>query len=130
MSDKKITLSLDRTGKAPWFGYQISINLEGEHGYRLMGPKYLGDSEQLRVVTLDERDASEIRQYLDHVDGGDGAAEKRGFDRAVELLSRDREVWRRWAAAAPEGDASSYGTHVAELLAAPAPAVLGNGEQA
>lgn len=35
------------------------------HGYRLAGPKYCGDSTTLLVRELDERDAAEIRAYLD-----------------------------------------------------------------
>lgn len=126
MTDK-ITLSLDRTGRT---GYQISINLVGRHGYRLLGPKYLGDSQELAVRTLDERDAREIRQYLDHIDGGDKAAEQRGYDRAVGLL-QDREALRRWWATQPDGVGSSVADMVAYLLDAnrAAPAVLGNGEQ-
>jgi hypothetical protein len=131
MSDK-VTLTLDKSG----FGsYQISINLVDEqghgHGYRLLGPKYLGDSTELSVVTLDERDAQEIREYLDHIDGGDKAAEQRGFDRAVALL-QDREALRRWWVTQPDGVGGSVTDMVAFLLDAnrAAPAVLGIGEQA
>nr|BFD90691.1 hypothetical protein KitaXyl93_20510 [Kitasatospora sp. Xyl93] len=37
------------------------------HGYRLAGPKFNGSSTGLLKTELDERDASEIRSYLDAV---------------------------------------------------------------
>jgi hypothetical protein len=65
----KVTLDIDRdryTG-----GVQVSIGVENDagsgHGYRLAGPKYLGNSESIKRVTLTENDAREIRRYLDTV---------------------------------------------------------------
>jgi len=67
--EKKATITLDVTGNDPKFpAYQLSINaMDGEnsgHGYRLMGPKYLGRSKNLRTVELDQRDADKIRGIL------------------------------------------------------------------
>lgn len=65
---QKVTLDVDQdrlTG-----GIQVSINAvddgeNGGHGYRIAGPKYLGASTSLRRHLIDERDAAEIRRYLD-----------------------------------------------------------------
>jgi hypothetical protein len=50
---------------------QLSIELLDEkgsgHGYRICGPKFMADSTLLRTYTLTERDADEIRKYLDLV---------------------------------------------------------------
>jgi hypothetical protein len=35
------------------------------HGYRIFGPKFLGDSTLLRRYVIDDRDVDEIRSYLD-----------------------------------------------------------------
>lgn len=90
-----VTLDLDRAGRT----HQVSITLHEAgrmaEGYRLLGPKYTGNSEPVATRTLDARDIAEIRAYLDHVDGGDKAAELRGFDRAVALL-RDAAGRRAW----------------------------------
>lgn len=69
---KKATLTLDTANSDPKFPtYQLSINaMDGEtsgHGYRLMGPKYAGRSQNLRTVELTQRDADEIRAILDEV---------------------------------------------------------------
>ena len=52
-------------------GLQLSINHTDEdgagHGYRLAGPKFNGSGRVLLSRTLDERDAAEIRRYLDAV---------------------------------------------------------------
>lgn len=44
-------------------GLQLSID-NGSHGYRLAGPKFNGSSSTLLKAELDERDAREIRAYL------------------------------------------------------------------
>jgi hypothetical protein len=69
---KKATITLDQANKDREFpAYQLSLNaMDGEdsgHGYRLMGPKYLGRSRNLRTVELSQRDADEIRAILDEV---------------------------------------------------------------
>lgn len=71
-SEKTATITLDVTGNDPKFpAYQLSINaMDGEtsgHGYRLLGPKYVGRSKNLRTVELSQRDADEIRSILDEV---------------------------------------------------------------
>lgn len=68
-SSDRLTLEVSRDG---WTGrLQLSINqLDSDgcgHGYRLAGPKFNGSGEKLLTRTLDERDAEEIRTYLDHV---------------------------------------------------------------
>jgi hypothetical protein len=65
MADK-LTIEVSRDG---WTnGLQLSINQTDEngagHGYRLAGPKFNGSGETLLTATLDERDAEEIRHYL------------------------------------------------------------------
>lgn len=65
----KITLDVTRDG---WTGrLQLSISLTDEngagHGYRLAGPKFNGSGRVALSRTLDERDAAEIRRYLDAV---------------------------------------------------------------
>ena len=67
---RKATITLDSATTDPQFPvYQLSINAvddEGTgHGYRLMGPKYIGRSRNLRTVELTQRDADEIRAVLD-----------------------------------------------------------------
>ena len=68
MADK-LTLEVTRDGWTK--GIQLSINQLDEeglgHGYRLAGPKFNGSGETLLTRTLDERDAEEIRRYLDAV---------------------------------------------------------------
>ncbi|NUS82725.1 MAG: hypothetical protein HOY75_08225 [Streptomyces sp.] len=69
---KTATITLDTANNDRKFpAYQLSINaMDGEnsgHGYRLMGPKYLGRSKNLRTVDLDQRDADKIRGILDEV---------------------------------------------------------------
>jgi hypothetical protein len=68
MTDR-ITIEVDRdtlTG-----GIQVNIGQTGEnghgHGYRLAGPKYLGASKSLLAHEVTQRDADEIRGYLDAV---------------------------------------------------------------
>jgi hypothetical protein len=67
----KATITLDTTGDPEFPIYQLSINAMRDehhgHGYRLMGPKYVGRSRNLRTVELTQRDADEIRAVLDEV---------------------------------------------------------------
>jgi len=65
----KLTIDVTRDG---WTGkLQLSISQRDEagagHGYRLAGPKFNGSGTTVLSRTLDERDASEIRKYLDAV---------------------------------------------------------------
>lgn len=69
---KKATITLDAANNdRDYPAYQLSINaMDGEesgHGYRLMGPKYLGRSRNLRTAELSQRDADSIRGILDEV---------------------------------------------------------------
>lgn len=68
---KKATITLDAANSDRQFpAYQLSINVGTEtsgHGYRLMGPKYVGRSRNLRTADLDQRDADSIRSILDEV---------------------------------------------------------------
>lgn len=63
---KSLFIKLDRDG---WTGgLQLSIDIEGKNGdgcgYRLAGPKYNGSSSTVFKHKLNERDAKEIRSYL------------------------------------------------------------------
>ncbi|MYR28787.1 hypothetical protein [Streptomyces sp. SID4945] len=69
---KTLTLTLDDASSDKKYPlYQLSLNAmtseRSGHGYRLMGPKYLGRSRNLRIVELTQRDADEIRALLDEV---------------------------------------------------------------
>lgn len=70
MSDyTQVTLSIDKVpGKIQRGGLQVSIGVQDDdgvgHGYRLAGPKYLGNSESVLEIKLDARDVEEIRSYL------------------------------------------------------------------
>jgi len=69
-NSKKATITLDAANSDRQFpAYQLSINAmtseTSGHGYRLMGPKYVGRSRNLRTVELTQRDADEIRAILD-----------------------------------------------------------------
>ncbi len=44
---------------------QVSIGFKDSGGYRLTGPKFTGQSTLLRSHELDQRDADQIRAYLD-----------------------------------------------------------------
>lgn len=59
---EKITLEVCKDGWTK--GLQLSISTD-RHGYRLAGPKFNGSSTTLLKAELDERDAREIREYLD-----------------------------------------------------------------
>lgn len=68
MTDK-LVMEVSRDG---WTGgLQLSISQKDEngagHGYRIAGPKFNGSGELLLSRKLDERDAAEIRRYLDAV---------------------------------------------------------------
>jgi hypothetical protein len=65
----RITLEVDRdglTGKLQLSIQQTHENGAG-HGYRLAGPKFNGSGKNLLKRELDQRDADEIRGYLDAV---------------------------------------------------------------
>ena len=68
MTDR-LTLRVGIDG--PTGGVQVSLSQLDEHGaghgYRLAGPKFTGSGEVLVSRDLDERDAEEIRRYLDAV---------------------------------------------------------------
>jgi hypothetical protein len=65
----RLVLQVSRDGHTD--GLQLSISKLDENdagnGYRLAGPKFTGSGEVLLSRTLDERDAAEIRRYLDAV---------------------------------------------------------------
>jgi len=62
----KIVLTVDR--RAFDGALQVSISKaddnEAGHGYRIAGPKYDGNGEQLLRHVLTKRDAENIRSYL------------------------------------------------------------------
>lgn len=63
MNTKPVVLHVDKDG---WTGgLQLAIGHKDGGGYRIAGPKYNGSSERLVTKILDERDAQEIRTYLD-----------------------------------------------------------------
>ena len=65
---KRLTLDVDRCGRTG--GLQVSINVkDGDrgHGYRLAGPKYLGQSTPVLSVALSERDAEQVRGLIAEV---------------------------------------------------------------
>lgn len=69
---KRATIKLDSANADRQYPtYQLSIHAMRDehsgHGYRLMGPKYVGGSRNLRTVELTQRDADEIRAILDEV---------------------------------------------------------------
>lgn len=51
---------------------QLSIGQQDEkgwgHGYRITGPSFAGNSTLLTSKVLNERDAKEIRSYLDKIE--------------------------------------------------------------
>lgn len=55
-----VSLNVYRSGN----GIQLSIDDE-DFGYRLEGPKFMGNSQCILSRTLTESDAFEIRRYLD-----------------------------------------------------------------
>ena len=62
----RLTIEVHRDGLSRKL--QLGIHQTGKsgagHGYRLAGPKFSGSGETLLTATLDERDAAEIRRYL------------------------------------------------------------------
>ena len=56
-----VYLSVDRDGLTG--GIQLCIG-DGNGGYRIAGPKYCGQSETLKKITLTKIDVQEIRAYL------------------------------------------------------------------
>jgi hypothetical protein len=46
-------------------GIQLSITDQSGSGFRIAGPKFNGSSKALVTHQITERDANEIRQYLD-----------------------------------------------------------------
>lgn len=64
---ERITLEVSRDGWTD--GLQLSIQQThengGGHGYRLAGPKFNGSGKTLLTRELNQRDADEIRTYLD-----------------------------------------------------------------
>jgi hypothetical protein len=84
MADKpaevKATITLDAANSDRQFpAYQLSINAvtseTSGHGYRLLGPKYVGRSRNIRTVELSQRDADKIRAILDEAFPPETAAE-------------------------------------------------------
>lgn len=69
MTSKRLTLEVCRDGYTG--GIQVGLNELDEKGsgwgYRLLGPKFIGDSKLLASADLDQRDADEIRRHLDNV---------------------------------------------------------------
>jgi hypothetical protein len=67
VSTKRIVMDVSRDGWTK--GIQLGISeLDeegGGHGFRIAGPKYNGSQELLLEVELEQRDADEIRSYLD-----------------------------------------------------------------
>lgn len=75
-----VTIELGRAGGLSGQGYQLSINKVDErgvgHGYRIFGPKYIGDTILLRKTTLNERDAREIFGFIRPLLGDEWLAER------------------------------------------------------
>lgn len=59
--------------------YQMSISSVDEDGsgsgYRLYGPKYIGDSTPVFKVKLTQIERDKIRRYLDEADAAETAAD-------------------------------------------------------
>ena len=66
INKERVTLELSKDGWTS--GLQVSIQAyDGSgsgDGYRLIGPKFNGSSKLLKSVELTDRDAQEIRSYL------------------------------------------------------------------
>ena len=58
----KVSLNVYQDGLTK--GYQLSID-DDNGGYRISGPKFVGQSRLIIGHVLNERDADRIRQYLD-----------------------------------------------------------------
>lgn len=63
----RVELSIDRAGHSGPLQVSIGAVDDDGHGsgYRLLGPKYIGDSVNVKTVVLTARDRDEIRRYLD-----------------------------------------------------------------
>jgi hypothetical protein len=76
VSEQTVSISLDRDGLTG--GLQLQIGVQDErgvgHGYRIFGPKYLGNSKEVRRKVIDKYDADSIRGYLDMVSKPDNPA--------------------------------------------------------
>lgn len=86
MTDKAVTITVDQDGLTGQL--QLSIT-DGETGFRLAGPKYIGSSENLLTAALDQRDADEIRTYLDKITDDD--AEYAAYLEAASALERGED---------------------------------------
>lgn len=67
MAERKLYITCDQDGLTK--GYQIAIESRDEagngHGTRLAGPKYSGTGRNLKRALIGEREAADIRKYLD-----------------------------------------------------------------
>lgn len=62
----RIVMDVCRDGWTKGLQLGISaLNADGGRGFRIAGPKYNGSQKRLLSTDLDERDAREIRKYLD-----------------------------------------------------------------
>lgn len=85
----KVMIEVDRDGLTGQL--QLSISHVDENGvglgHRLAGPKFNGSSETVLSRTLDARDASEIRTFLDAVfpepDDEDDTEAERALDEYI-----------------------------------------------
>lgn len=93
-----VTITADKDGLTG--GTQINIH-DGTWGYRLAGPKYNGSSQNLVTAELNQRDADEIRSYLDRAfppatheltgDVGLTESERALLGRALDLVADDMD---------------------------------------
>lgn len=109
----KVTITLDAANSDRQFpAYQLSINaMRSEtsgHGFRLLGPKYVGRSRNLRTVELSQRDADEIRAILD-----EAFPRKAVEERRVLTLGEYDAAWH-----AVEGSAGEEGADPGTVLRA------------
>lgn len=58
----EVYLDLDRDDLTG--GLQLSVS-DGNGGYRIVGPKFSGNSRRLQHYRVSERDTAKIREYLD-----------------------------------------------------------------
>jgi hypothetical protein len=78
----KLTLSIDKHGPQHQASLNVKYDDDTGHGYRLLGPKYIGDSRLVKEAELSERDAQEIRKLLDEV-----------YPPAKTQATNDLEAW-------------------------------------
>ena len=121
----------------------MSINqLAGDgtgHGYRLAGPKFNGTGETLLERPLDERDAAEIRRYLDAMFPHPAAAYTltvplSGTDEAVTdsvalMSALEDYADRKWMEAADDDSQSKFARSAERLRAAVEAAAEGRAGQ-